>query len=167
MTSILTFILVCSLPVFVFSQTKTSPIILNQVLFSESEQSWTSRDLKLFEEVMTQILQKKYISPWSAGRNEDFLLSRLGRREAAMFDVKPAKIKPSEADLKKIPNFSASEIEDELDRLSQVLMFVDLKEAQLKQPDRFATWFNHLKRKYQVRIKSAEAEVLPPKVLKK
>ncbi|MBC7419524.1 MAG: hypothetical protein H7328_02235 [Bdellovibrio sp.] len=153
----MSYLKICILCLFfgasVWSQEKA--IVLNQILFSESEQSWSTRDMNLFEKVML-ILNKKNISPWSEGRNEDFLLSRLSHREALLFGVTPEKLKISEADRKKLSEYSTKEVDAELERISYVLMFVDLKENQLKQKDRFVIWMNHLKRKYQAKIKYAE-----------
>ncbi len=139
------------------AEPQPNTIVTNQVLFSESDQSWTSRDLRLYESVMSQVLQKKNISLWSEGRNEDFLLSRLSFREAVAFGLQASTTTLTEVERKQIPEFTQKEIEDEVNRMALVLMFVDLKQNQLKQKDRFLNWFSHLKRKYQVRIKSAEA----------
>ena len=133
----------------------TLRVTLNQIIFSESDESWSSRDLHLFEKVMIA-LNKKNISSWTQGLNEDFLLSRLSYREATLFEVTPEKIKISEVERKKISGYTAKEIDDELKLLGAAFVFIDLKENQLKQKDRFEIWLSHLKRKYQVKMKSAE-----------
>lgn len=130
--------------------------VVNQVLFYESKQSWTSRDFELFEKIKKEILHKDLLGKYSENKDEDFLLSRLGAREAALFEVAPVKLKLSEQQRASFSGFSSKEIDSELSQVGLALALVDLKETQLKQKLRFKTWFDLLKRKYQVKIKSFE-----------
>lgn len=130
--------------------------VINQVLFFESSQSWTSRDFELFEKVKKEVLQKSRISQFTESENEEFLLSRLSAREALLFEVTPAKFRLSEAQKKSFSDYSTKEIDDELSQLGLATSLIDLKEDQLKQKIRFKTWLDLLKRKYQVRVKSSD-----------
>ncbi|MBC7741293.1 MAG: hypothetical protein H7061_03790 [Bdellovibrionaceae bacterium] len=131
-------------------------VILNKILFSESEQSWTLRDLEIYQKTLAVATDKKKISDWSENSSEDFLLSRLCFREAKLFEVTPEKIKISEADRKKMGEYSPKEFEEELNRVAFALMFIELKSNQIKQKERFKPWVDHLKRKYQVKYKTNE-----------
>lgn len=128
--------------------------ILNQVLFYESSQSWTSRDMELFEKLKKDILQKNKLSQFAENANEDFLLSRLSAREALLFEVAPVQYKISEQQKKSLSEFSSIEVDEEIKKMGLAVTLIDLKEDQLKQKLRFKTWFDLLKRKYQVKIKS-------------
>lgn len=130
--------------------------VINQVLFFESSQSWTSRDFELFEKVKKEVLQKSRISQFTESENEDFLLSRLSAREALLFEVIPAKFRLSEAQKKSFSDYSTKEIDEELSQLGLATSLIDIKEDQLKQKIRFKTWLDLLKRKYQVRVKSLD-----------
>lgn len=130
--------------------------MINQILFYESKQSWTSRDLELFEKIKKDVLHKDQISQFVENKDEDFLLSRLGAREAALFEVSPQKIKLSDAQRASLSEFSQKEVDSELLQIGLAMSLIDLKESQLKQKLRFKTWFDLLQRKYQVKIKSAE-----------
>lgn len=130
--------------------------VINQVLFYESKQSWTERDLELYEKIKKEIVHKDRISQFTENKDEDFLLSRLSAREAMLFEVSALKFKLSEAQRASLAGFSSKEVDSELNQLGLALALVDLKESQLKQKLRFKTWFDLLKRKYQVKIKSVE-----------
>ncbi len=129
---------------------------LNEVIFSEADQSWTARDLQLYEKLVNQVLRRKTLSPWSENITQDFLLSRLVHREAILFGVSPEKDSLTQLDRKALAAFSKNEIEVELLRINYINMFINLKENQLKQKERFITWFSHLRRKYQARMKVSE-----------
>lgn len=131
-------------------------LVVNQVLFYESKQSWTARDLDLFEKIKKEVLHKDRIGQFVESKDEDFILSRLGAREAMLFEVSPQKIKLSDAQRAALRGFSQKEIDNELSQIGLAISLIDLKESQLKQKLRFKTWLDLLKRKYQVRIKSAE-----------
>ncbi len=130
--------------------------VLNQVLFYESKQSWTSRDQELFEKLRNDLLHRSRISQFTESANEDFLLSRLTAREASLFEVTPSKFRLTELQRKSLGDFSAKEIEEELNQIGLADGLINLKEDQLKLKLRFKTWFDLLKRKYQVKVKSAD-----------
>jgi hypothetical protein len=133
---------------------------LNQILFSESAQSWSARDFNLFQKVKFEIVAQKKMSQFSENEAEDFLLSRLAAREALLFKVTPIKLKLSEVQKKSLlSEYSVAEIESELTEISLSQALIELKETQLKQKLRFKTWFDLLKRKYQVKIKSADFKI--------
>ena len=129
---------------------------LNQVLFYESKQSWTSRDQELFNKLKKEVVQKERLSAFTETSDEDFLLSRLSAREALLFEVTPLKFKITETERNVLAGYSRSEIDEELNHLGLAVALVELKESQLKQKLRFKTWLDLLKRKYQFKIKSAD-----------
>ena len=129
---------------------------LNQVLFYESKQSWTSRDQELFNKLKKEVVQKERLSAFTETSDEDFLLSRLSAREALLFEVTPFKFKITEAERNALAGYSRPEIDEELNHLGLAVALVELKESQLKQKLRFKTWLDLLKRKYQFKIKSAD-----------
>lgn len=141
---------------FVGSLSAAQSVIVNEVLFSVAGHSWTARDRQLYEALLKEAYGKEGLTKFSVKRKEDFLLSRLSAREADAFDLQPEKNKLIDAIKKKTNQFSATEIENELTLISKALTIVELKENQLKQQERFDTWFELLKRKYQVKIKSNE-----------
>ncbi len=142
-------------PIPVTAEVAPSPII-NQVLFYESKQSWTSRDQQLFEKIKKEVLPQNQVSQFTENRDEDFLLSRLSAREGLLFDVTPLKLKFTEAQRSGLSMYSAKEIDHELAQMGLATALIELKETQLKQKIRFKTWFDLLKRKYQYKSKSAE-----------
>lgn len=117
-------------------------------------QSWTSRDRYLYETLLKEVYNKERVSKFSLKIKEDFLLSRLSAREADAFDLKPDQNKLSDSIKKKLNEYSTLEIESEINLISKALTIVELKENQLKQQERFDAWFELLKRKYLVKIKS-------------
>jgi len=143
------------LVLFSWAAPESAPVI-NQVLFYESKQSWTSRDLELFEKIKKEVLHKDRIGQFVESNDEDFILSRLSAREALLFEVSPVKLKISETQKAAFNGFSQKEIENELSEIGLAMSLIDLKESQLKQKLRFKTWLDLLKRKYQVKVKSPE-----------
>lgn len=104
--------------------------------------------------IKKQALPAERLSQFTENDDEDFLLSRLSAREAILFEVAPTKIKLSEQQRQSLTGFSNQEIEAELKEIALAAGLVELKESQLQQRLRFKTWFDLLKRKYQVKIKS-------------
>jgi hypothetical protein len=139
-----------------FAATKSGSQVINQVLFYESAQSWTMRDFQLFEKMKPLVLQKPLLSQFVESANEDFLLSRLSAREAQLFEIAITPLKLSDSQRKSLSTFTNSEINQELAQISSATALIDLKEVQLKQKLRFKTWFDLLKRKYQVKVKTAD-----------
>lgn len=127
--------------------------VLNQVLISDSQQSWTERDRNLFNKVMDVLVQKK-LSQYTESREEDFLLSRLSYYEALLFEISPTEIKISDQARKKFSEYTRDELQSEVSKVQHSMALIDLKETQFKQKLRFKTWFDLLKRKYQVKVKT-------------
>ena len=126
----------------------------NKILFSIGTSSWSLRDREAYQAVLTEVFQKKALSEYSKNPENDFLLSRLSYKEAGVFELSPSeKIKVSEAARKKLAAFSPEEVLRETDYISKAAILVEIKESQQKDVKRFNTWFELLKRKYQVRLK--------------
>ncbi|MBC7464762.1 MAG: hypothetical protein H7256_02115 [Bdellovibrio sp.] len=128
--------------------------VFNQILFAEGFQSWTKRDLTLYKKVLAAYMKLDKISDFSDSVDEDFLVSRLLKSEALVFDIHPQDqfvFNPS-----KLPagEYTKKEIEDELKGLSYAVALLNLREKQMTQKARFKAWIDVLKRKYQVKIKS-------------
>jgi len=129
--------------------------ILNQILFSETNQSWTSRDMLLYKKVLNAYLKQEKLTEFSDSFTEDFLISRLLKQEALVFEIKPhelvynpSKLAPGE--------YSKKEIETELKALEYAVALLRLKQQQLTQKARFKAWIDVLRRKYQVKMKIDE-----------
>lgn len=133
--------------------------VVNQVLFYESKQSWTARDLELFGQIKKEVLKKSRLSQFAETDHEDFLLSRLAAREAVLFEVTSVKLRLTDAQKQVLQNFSNKEIDEELAQVGRALTLIELKESQLNQKMRFKTWLDLLKRKYQVKVKSADFKI--------
>jgi hypothetical protein len=136
--------------------------LVNEVLFSVAAKSATARDRLLYETIIQEVFEKKQLSRFSKKKSDDFLLSRLCSREAEVFDISPDKKIVSDSARKKMNDFSTTEIENEISLISKALSIIELKENQivkenqLTPQERFDTWYEVLKRKYQVKIKSNE-----------
>lgn len=141
--------------IFAFAQT---PQVMNEVLFSVSGTAATSFDRQTYTGVLNEVFQKKSLSTFSRDPASDFLLSRLADREARIFDLPGEKPKISESARKKLSDLSAEEIDNEAGLIARALALVEIKEAQLKQQERFDTWFELLKRKYQLKIKTTDSK---------
>lgn len=128
--------------------------IFNQVLFTEGNQSWTLRDFNLYKKLVSTYLKHDKISEYSDSIVEDFLISRLLKREALLFEIKPSSIIPTNAVALSSNEFTKKEIEQESKDLAYAVALLNLKEKQMGQKPRFKAWIDVLKRKYQVKIKS-------------
>lgn len=127
---------------------------LNRVLFAVGASSWTTRDREAYEAVLSEFFKKKSLSQFSKSADSDFLLSRLAFREASVFELTPdQRRKAGEVDRKKLSAFSAAEIDREMDYILKAAVMVEIKESQHKESGRFNSWYELLKRKYQVRMK--------------
>ena len=143
------------------SQPSASPVVFNQILFTEGDQSWTSRDFKLYKKIILLVTKNEKLNAFSKDTQEDFLLSRLLKREALLFEIKPQNLalpalSKSEFNKLELNEFSKSEIDQELSMISDALALVELKNSQMTQKIRFQAWMDVLKRKYAVKIKSNE-----------
>lgn len=143
------------------SQPNVSPAIFNQILFTEGDQSWTARDFKLYKKIILLVTKNEKMNAFSKNDAEDFLLSRLLKREALLFEITPQKLvlpvlSKSEHNKSELNEFSKKEIDQELIIVSESLALLDLKSSQMSQKIRFQAWMEVLKRKYAVKIKSNE-----------
>lgn len=130
--------------------------VMNQILFSESSQSWTSRDFKLYKRVLSLTTASEKLTKFSDSLVEDFLLSRLIKREALLFEIEPKKL-PTLSVQKDLSEFTKAEIEQEAGVIAHALALLDLKSSQVSQKIRFKAWMDVLKRKYSVRLKASES----------
>lgn len=135
---------------------EASQAVFNQVLFTEADVSWTSRDLKLYKKLLQLLTKKEKMTPFSKSSTEDFLLSRLLKREALLFEIAPQKLSMSSSVNSELSGFTKLEIEQEIKMISEALALLDLKSSQVSQKIRFQVWMDVLKRKYSVKIKSTE-----------
>lgn len=140
----------------VFAQVSANDIV-NQVLFSEGGQSWTSRDLNLYSKTITTYLKQEKLAEYSESATEDFLISRLLKREAVSFDLHPQNMFQYVSVKNGTSEFSRKETEDELLGLSYAITLYNLKTKQMTQKVRFKAWIDVLKRKYQVKMKTNES----------
>lgn len=129
--------------------------VINEVLFTVSGEVKTQRDLDLYRDLLTQIFQKKLISQYSKNIAEDFLLSQLAVREAAVFELRADVPQLTLQQKKLFADYPPTELERELRQVADSIALVEIKESQLKQRARFITWVELLRRKYQVRLKSS------------
>ena len=133
-----------------------SVTVFNQVLFTEGNQSWTSRDFKLYKKIVVLVTKSEKMNAFSKNAVEDFLLSRLLKREALLFEIAPQKLVLPALNKSDLSEFTKSEIEQELVMISEALALLDLKNSQMSQQIRFQAWMDVLKRKYAVKMKSNE-----------
>lgn len=125
------------------------------MLFRVADQSFTLRDKQIYENVLVEVFKKKQISNYSKTDFNDFLVSRLSLKEAEVFQLNFDKKLFSEADRKKI-GFTKEEVEREVLAISKAQALIDIKENQHRDATRFNSWFELMKRKYVVRIKTTE-----------
>ena len=126
---------------------------VNEVVFSIAGKASTQRDLSVYQFVIREYFQKNKMSVFVKKDMDDFLLSRLAYQEALAFDFNGIDL-PKKRDVKKNKNFSESELQSEQEVLAKALAYMEIKEAQVKEQGRFETWFELLKRKYQVKYKA-------------
>lgn len=132
--------------------------VVNEVLFSIGNVSYTTRDSLIYKSVLAELYQKTSISQYTKKPFDDFLLSRLSFSEANAFELKSEKSKVTESARKKLSDFSLEEITRENENIAVAIALIDIKEGQLRSQTRFDTWFELLKRKYQYKLKSAEVK---------
>ncbi|MCC2679526.1 MAG: hypothetical protein K0R29_2102 [Pseudobdellovibrio sp.] len=129
---------------------------LNKVLFSVGDQSWTMRDMDLYRSVMSDVYKKKSLTQYSKDEFNDFLVSRISLKEADVFQISFDKKVPTEPERKKLAAFTRDEIDKEVTAIAKAEALIEIKENQHKDSARFNTWYELMKRKYVVRIKSGE-----------
>ncbi|WP_148284969.1 hypothetical protein [Pseudobdellovibrio exovorus] len=131
--------------------------VINEALFSlAGNETSTTRDLALYKSVLTEVFRKKNLSQYSANGVQDFLLSRMAYKEAQVFSLKPEAVKISDSVRKKLEAYDKAELDREANLITQSLAWIELKENQLKDRERFQNWIDVLKRKYQLKIKSPQ-----------
>lgn len=128
---------------------------LNKILFTAGATSWSSRDQQIYQSVLSEVFKRKKISQYSQSEFNDFLLSRLAEKEASTFELSYDKVVATEAQKKKI-GFSTAEINAEVQRVSKAITLTEIKESYHNDAKRFASWFDVMKRKYTVKIKTIE-----------
>jgi hypothetical protein len=129
---------------------------LNKVLFSAGDQSWTLRDMEIYQSVLGEVFKRKKLSDFSKNEFNDFLLSRISVKEADIFQISFDKKTLTEPERKKLPQFTKAELEKEVTAIAKADALIEIKENQHKDSARFNTWFELMKRKYVVRIKAGE-----------
>lgn len=137
------------------------PVVVNQIICSDQSTSWTLRDLELFAKIKNLMSSNgngvfKLVN-FELKNNEfkpvdEFLLIRLAAKEAQLFEITPLKLAAIDTSIL-LRDFSKEEVQAELSSLSLALAMIRFKELQLKEASRFITWFEILKRKYQVKMK--------------
>jgi hypothetical protein len=130
-------------------------IEINRILFSLNGSSWTKRDYQVFDFVLNNAYKRKKISKFSSDELNDFLLSRMASREAETFEITFEKQNLTDS-LKKKSSFSPDELEREIETVGRALAVVEIKESHHQEPKRFNAWFEVMRRKYQVKIKSVD-----------
>lgn len=145
------FLLLSSLGAYAAERTE-----LNKVLFSVGDQSWTLRDMELYRSVMSDIYKKKSLTQFSKDEFNDFIVSRISLKEADVFQISYDKKAVTEAERKRLAAFTKEEVDREVTAVAKAEALIEIKEAQHKDNARFNTWYELMKRKYVVRIKSGE-----------
>lgn len=154
-------IFICIYSVFTLGAQSQNEVVVNEVLFSVANESSTTHDRLIYQRVLSEVFKKNKISQLIKKASDDFLLSRLSYKEAKAFDMQGVEVKLSQASRKKLSEFSDLEINHEIEVISKAMAIVEIKETQLKQKERFETWFDLLRHKYLLKIKSADqAETL-------
>ncbi len=134
-----------------------SIVTLNSILFSEGNQSWTTRDFNIYKKLVHHLTRQEKLCLQVDSIAYDFMVSRLLKREALLFEIKPKKFEFAVAGHPDLAEYSKSEITDEIETIELVSALLDLKEKQMNQKEaRFKAWVDVLKRKYSVRIKANE-----------
>lgn len=143
--------------IFIQSSAFAERVELNKILFTAGNTSWSSRDQQIYQSVLSEVFKRKKISQYSQSEFNDFLLSRLAEKEANTFELKFDKIEATEAQKKKI-GFSNSEINAEVQRIAKAITLTEIKESYHNDSKRFASWFDVMKRKYTVKVKTIETK---------
>lgn len=133
----------------------------NKILFSISGQSWSLRDQQIYQAVLVEVFKRKSLSPYSTNESDDFVTSRLAEKESNLFDLTTDPVKVTEAQKKRLSNFTSAEIDKEIASISKATAIIEIKESKNQDQARFKTWVELLKRKYQFKIKSGEVAPMP------
>ncbi len=151
------FILIFSTHIHAQQNLPSAPEVVNQILFSEADQSWTLRDFKIYKSVLLAVTKTEKIAEFSENPLDDFVVSRLLKREALLFEIAPQSITVP-VNLKEANGevFTKLEIEQETQMIAEALALLQLKQNQMSQKVRFKAWIDVLKRKYSVKMKISE-----------
>lgn len=141
--------------IFIQSSAFAERVELNKILFTTGNTSWSSHDQQIYQSVLSEVFKRKKISQYSQTEFNDFLLSRLAEKEASTFELTYDKVEVSEAQKKKL-GFTLAEINAEVERVSKAITLTEIKESYHNDTKRFASWFDVMKRKYTVKIKTIE-----------
>lgn len=131
-------------------------VLINEILFTMDGESLTLRDFKLYRTVLREVFKKERLGEFVIKESEDFLLSRICYREAKTFETQGVPYKLTEQNRKKLSDFTDDEVELESEAIAKAIGLIEIKESQLRQKERFFAWFELVKRKNQVRIKSVD-----------
>ena len=129
---------------------------LNTILFSEGNQSWTTRDFNLYKKLVRHLTKQEKLSALADSSEYDFMISRLLIREALLFEIKPDKFESALSTHGDLNEYSKTEINEELETIELASSLLNLKEKQISQKARFKAWIDVLKRKYAVKMKVNE-----------
>lgn len=129
---------------------------LNTILFSEGNQSWTTRDFNLYKKLVRHLTKQEKLSALADSSEYDFMISRLLIREALLFEIKPDKFESAQSTHGDLNEYSKTEINEELETIELASSLLNLKEKQISQKARFKAWIDVLKRKYAVKMKVNE-----------
>lgn len=150
------FTLLLSLCSLTAQSTFAERVDFNKVILSIGGESWTMRDVQVYNLVLAEIYNKKNLSEFSKSNLNDFILSRVSYRESKNLNLTADKTVFTESNKKKLALFKKDEIEREMDLITRANSLVELKQSQYKNSARFNNWFDLMKRKYVVRIKATD-----------
>ncbi|MGZ3690795.1 MAG: hypothetical protein ACXVAX_04795 [Pseudobdellovibrio sp.] len=128
----------------------------NKILVNVGGESWTTRDMQVYQSVLSEVFKKKQLSTYSKSSLDDFLLSRMSFKEAKVLNLVADKNPVPESEKKKLTQFKGEEVDREIDLITKAENLVEIKEAQHKDANRFNAWYELMKRKYVVRIKALD-----------
>lgn len=135
-------------------------IIVDELLFDMTDESYTQFDFKNFEEVY-HVFEKLGADPttrqflsYFRNHSEVYVFSKLALKEAQQLEIKadPEQIERLFKDLKSPKDHFKKELQNLLD----VSELIKVKERQLSQRQAVITWLAVLKRKYSFSWKSNE-----------
>ena len=115
------------------------------------------RDFKIYKQLLVALTKNEKIADFSENALDDFVVSRLLKREALLFEIAPQPL-AAPLNLRGTDGevFSRLEIEQETGMIAEALALLKLKQNQMSQRVRFKAWIDVLKRKYFVKMKFNE-----------
>ena len=130
----------------VISEQELNPVTINTVLFSEGTQSWTTRDFNLYKKLVRHLTKQDKLTVLADTIEYDFLVTRLLKREALLFEIKPKKYDFPLNAHPDLAEYSKTEINDEIEIIELAAALLEFKEKQMSQKARFKAWVDVLKR---------------------